>query len=85
VYLCLESIGKNHLIVRVLEKDIDPFMTKQEGEEVSGDEYTYLSIIGALIYLANNTRLGITFTVNCFARHSAAPTMRYWNGIKNIL
>jgi hypothetical protein len=37
------------------------------------------------MYLANNTRPDITFTVNCLARHSAAPTMCHWNGIKNIL
>jgi hypothetical protein len=37
------------------------------------------------MYLTNNTRPNIAFVVNCLARHSAAPTMRHWNGIKNIL
>jgi hypothetical protein len=37
------------------------------------------------MYLANNTRLDIVFIVNCLARHSAAPMMRHWNDIKNIL
>jgi hypothetical protein len=73
------------MIVCALEKDKDPFRSKQEGEEVLETEYPYLSDIGALMYLANNTRLDIAFTVNCLARHSAAPTMRHWNGIKNIL
>jgi hypothetical protein len=33
-----------------------PFQPRQEGEEVLGSEYPYLSIIGALMYLADNTR-----------------------------
>jgi hypothetical protein len=73
------------MIVRVLEKDKDSFRPKQEGEEVLRAEYPYLSVIGALIYLANNIRPNIVFTVNCLIRHSVASTMRYWNDIKNIL
>jgi hypothetical protein len=76
---------RTHMIIRALEKDKDPFRPKQEGEEVLGAEYTYLSVIGALMYLANNTRPDITFAVNCLVRHSAAPTMYHWNDIKNIL
>jgi hypothetical protein len=72
-------------IVRALEKDKDPFRPKQEGEEVSGAEYKYLSAIGALMYLANNTRPDIAFTVNYLVRHSATPIIRHWNDIKNIL
>jgi hypothetical protein len=52
---------------------------------VLGQEYSYLSVIGALMYLENNTRPDIAFTVNYLVRHSMAPTMRHWNGIKNIL
>jgi hypothetical protein len=73
------------MIVRALEKDKDPFMLKQEGEDVLGAEYPYLSAIGALMYLANNIRPVIVFVVNCLARHSTSPIMHYWNGIKNIL
>jgi hypothetical protein len=71
------------MIVRALEKDTDPFRPKQEGEEVLGAEYLYLSVIGALMYLANNTKPDIVFAVNCIARHSAATTMRHWNDIKH--
>jgi hypothetical protein len=60
-------------------------MPRQEGEEVLGAEYPYLSVIGALMYLANNTRSDIAFTVNCLTRHSALPIMHHWNDIKNIL
>jgi hypothetical protein len=37
------------------------------------------------MYLANNTRPNIAFAVNCLVRHSVAPIMRHWDGIKNIL
>jgi hypothetical protein len=73
------------MIVHALEKDTDPFRPKQEGEEVLRAEYPYLSAIGALMYLANNTRSDIVFAVNCLTRHSVAPTIRHWNGVKNIL
>jgi hypothetical protein len=73
------------MIVRALEKDKDPFRPKQEGDEVLRAEYPYLSATGVLMYLENNTRPDIAFAVNCLTRHSAAPTMRCWNAIKNIL
>jgi hypothetical protein len=73
------------MIIRALEKDTDPFGPKQGGEEVLGAKYSYLSVIDALMYHANNTRPDIAFTVNCLARHSASPTIRHWNDIKNIL
>jgi hypothetical protein len=50
-----------------------------------GSEYPYLSVIRALIYLANNTRPDIVFTVNLLAKYRAAPTMRHWNGVKDVL
>jgi hypothetical protein len=37
------------------------------------------------MYLANNTRPDIAFTINLLARYSAAPTMRHWNGMKDVL
>jgi hypothetical protein len=73
------------MVIRALAKDIDSFMLRQEGEEVLGVEYPYLSAICSLMYLTNNTRPNIAFVVNCLTRHSAAPTMHYWNGIKSIL
>jgi hypothetical protein len=73
------------MVVRALEKETDPFRLKEEGEEVLGQEYPYLSAIGVLMYLTNNTRPDIAFAVNCLVRHNVAPTMRHWNDIKNIL
>jgi hypothetical protein len=56
------------MVVRALEKDTGPFRLRQEGEEVLRAEYSYLSVIGSLMYLANNTRSDIAFAVNCLAR-----------------
>jgi hypothetical protein len=77
--------SKNPMVVRALEKDTDPFQPCQEGEEVLGSEYPYLSAIRALMYLANNTRPDIAFAVNLLARYSATPTMHHWNGVKYVL
>jgi hypothetical protein len=78
-------LARTHMVVRALEKDADPFRLKEEGEEVLGQEYQYLSEISAMMYLANNTRPDIAFIVNYLTRYSAAPTIRHWIGIKNIL
>jgi hypothetical protein len=77
--------SKTPIVVRALEKDTDPFQPCQEGEEVLGSECPYLSVIGALLYLANNTRPDIAFAVNLLARYSAAPTIHHWNGVKYVL
>jgi hypothetical protein len=37
------------------------------------------------MYLTNNTRLDIAFAVNLLARFSADPTIRHWNGVKDVL
>jgi hypothetical protein len=37
------------------------------------------------MYLANNIRPDIAFTVNLLARFSAAPTICHWNGVKDVL
>jgi hypothetical protein len=77
--------SKTPKVVRALEKDTNPFRPRQEGEEVLDSEYTYLSAIGALMYLANNTRPDIAFVVNLLARYNAPPIMRNWNGVKDVL
>jgi len=77
--------AKSPMVVRSLDLEKDPFRPREEGEEVLGSEYPYLSLIGALMYLANSTRPDIAFAVNLLARHSAAPTKRHWAGGKQIL
>ena len=73
------------MVVRSLEVNKDPFHLKEENEELFGPKVPYLSVIGALMYLANCTRPYIAFFVNLLARYNFAPTKRHWNGIKHIL
>ncbi|XP_074327076.1 secreted RxLR effector protein 161-like [Apium graveolens] len=72
------------MVVRLLEKNKDLFRPRDKGEELLVPEVSYLSAIGALMYLANCTRLDIVFFVNLLAKHSSAPTRRHWIGVKQI-
>ncbi|XP_070665947.1 secreted RxLR effector protein 161-like [Malus domestica] len=56
----------------------------EDDEEILEPEVPYLSAIGALLYLAQYTRLDISFSVNLLAKYSNAPTRRYWTGVKDI-
>ena len=59
----------------------DPFRPCKDYEEIVGPEVPYLSTIRALIYLANCTRLDITFVVNLLERFGSSPTRRHLNEI----
>jgi hypothetical protein len=37
------------------------------------------------MYVANNMRPDIAFSVNVLARYSSNPTCRHWNKIKHVL
>ncbi|KAK4394572.1 Secreted RxLR effector protein [Sesamum angolense] len=70
------------MVVRSLDVNKDPFRPPTHNDEILGPEVPYLSAIVALMYLANNTRSDIAFSVNLLARYSSTPT-RY--GVKHIL
>jgi hypothetical protein len=72
------------MVVRSLDTKTDPFRPAEEGEEILSENIPYLSAIGALMYLSNQTRPDISFTVNLLARYSRKPTMRHWKGIKHL-
>nr|CAD40421.3 OSJNBa0065J03.17 [Oryza sativa Japonica Group] len=76
--------SKIPMVVRSLDVEKDPFRPKEDGEDVLGPDFPYLSAIGALMYLANSTRPDIAFSVNLLARYSAAPTKHHWTGVKNV-
>ena len=76
--------SKTPIIGRSLQQDKDPFRPKEEGEEILGPEFPYLSAVDALMYLANCTRPDISFAVNLLARYSSEPTKRHWKGVKDI-
>ena len=65
------------MVVRSLDVKKDSFLPCKKGEELLGHEVPYLSVIGALMYLANCTRPDIAFSVNFLARYSSAPTRRH--------
>ncbi|XP_048503078.1 secreted RxLR effector protein 161-like [Beta vulgaris subsp. vulgaris] len=73
------------MVVRRLKIDEDPFRPMEEGEDILGPEVPYLSAIGALMYLAINTRPDIAFSINLLARYSSEPTNRHWSGVKHLL
>ena len=73
------------MVVRSLDVEKDPFRPYKKGEELLGPEVPYLSVIDALMYLANCTRSDIAFSVNVLARYSSAPNRRHWKGIQHIL
>ena len=73
------------MVVRSLDVKNDPFRPCEKGEELLGPEVPYLSVIGALMYLANCTRPDIAFSVNLLARYSSALTRRHWKCIQHIL
>jgi hypothetical protein len=77
--------SKTPIVVRSLELQTNQFGPRDEGEEILGSHYPYLSAIRALMYLANCTRPNIAFAVNLLDRHSIAPTKRHWMGVKHIL
>ena len=62
----------------------DPFRPLEEDEEIIGPEVSYLSAIGALIYIENYRRPDISFAVNLLARYSSTPSKRHWNEVKHI-
>jgi hypothetical protein len=72
------------MVVRSLDIKKDPYRPREKNEQVLGPEVPYLSAIGALMYLANNTRPDIAFSINVLARYSSDPTRRHWNGIKHV-
>lgn len=49
------------MVVRSLDQKKDIFRPREDNEEILGSEVPYLSAIGALMYLATNTRPDISF------------------------
>ena len=69
--------NKTSMVVRSLEIGKDPFRPWDIGEKMLGPEIPYLSVIGALMYLANCTRPDFAFAMIILVRHSANPTHRH--------
>ena len=65
------------MVVRSLNIETDPFRPCEKNEKILDSKFSYLSAIGALMYLANCTRPDISFAVNFLARFSLAPIKRH--------
>ena len=65
------------MVVRSLDDKKDSFQPQEDNEKTLGPEVSYLSAIGALMYLANYIRPDIAFAVNLLARYSSAQTRRH--------
>ncbi|GJY84272.1 hypothetical protein Tco_0497648 [Tanacetum coccineum] len=66
------------MVVRTFDVKKDPFRPRDVDEKILGPEVSYLSAIGALMFLAGHTRPDITFSLNLLARYSSCPTRRHW-------
>ena len=73
------------MVVTSLDVTKDPFRPPECDSKILGPKVSYLSAIGALMYLSTHTRPDIAFAINLLARYSSCPTRRHWNGIKHIL
>ena len=73
------------MVVWSLDVKNEPFCPCEKNKELLGPEVSYLSIISALMYLANCTCPNIIFSVNLLAIYNFDPTRRHWNDIKHIL
>ena len=84
-YMDKAHLLSSPMVIRSLDVKKDPFRPYEKGEELLGPKVPYISVISALIYLANCTRPHIAFSVNLLAKYNSAPIQRHWNGIKYIL
>ena len=64
------------MVVRSLDVNKDPFRPQEKNKELLGPEIPYLSAIGALMYLANNTQPDIAFSIRLLPRYSSSPTQK---------
>jgi hypothetical protein len=65
------------IVLRSLDVNKDIFQPREDNEELLGPEIPYLSAIGELMYLANNIRPDIVFSVNLLVRFSSFPIQRH--------
>ena len=78
-HFCIDQLHplSSLMIVHSLEVKKDLFCPKEDNEELLGPEVPYYSVIGALMYLANYTRLDIAFSIKLLVRCSYALTRRH--------
>ncbi|KAL0451236.1 UNVERIFIED_CONTAM: Retrovirus-related Pol polyprotein from transposon TNT 1-94 [Sesamum latifolium] len=91
------AISQSHYVEKIIEKfsyqnsriaktpyDSSVALFKNEGG-VSVAQLRYSQIIGSLQYLANGTRLDISFSISKLARYTSCPDRTYWNALDRVL
>ncbi len=61
-----------------------PLVRDEEGEPPHGN-FSYSSVVGMLLYLSGNSRLDITYAVNCCARYMLNPRHSHEISLANWL
>lgn len=64
---------------------LDTGYMKQADSEPLADNVQYHSLVGALLYLATNTRPDIAAAVSILSRSSSRPTQRDWVELKRVV
>lgn len=59
--------------------------TADDGEEIMGPKFLYLSVVGELMFLTNCIKFDIVFVVDLLDQHNATPTKHYWTMVKHNL
>jgi hypothetical protein len=59
--------------------------TLHKDVELLPDENSYRSVVGALLYLACNTRVDISHAVGCLSRFMNAPTTQHMTAAERVM
>ena len=64
------------MVMRSLDPSSDPFQPTSSDKSSLAPQYPYMVVVGGLMYLANWTRLDISFAINLLAQYIHDPTKR---------
>ena len=80
----LEAAGMNDSNPNLTPSSLEPLGSDIEGESMN-ESWEYLSIIGMLMHLTNNTRMDIAHIVHACARYTHSPRKSHATAVKHIL
>jgi hypothetical protein len=80
----LSKHGLTDIPVRTLPMGTGAKLTA-EGDPLDTRQFPYASIVGALLYIACNTRPDIASTVNKLTKYMSSPTVQHWQVLLGLL
>ena len=80
----IKAVGLEDATPKHTPAEATPLGTNADGK-ASEEKWSYLSIIGMLLYLASNSRPDIQFAVHQCARFTHAPKQSHTNAVKRIV